>query len=124
MVLLQKQGKNIARKKRHNRVRKNLSGTQERPRLNVFRSLKHIYAQIINDEMGVTLVSASTMDKEVAETLSYGGNVNAAAIVGKAIAEKALAKGIKRVVFDRGGYLYHGRVAALAAAAREAGLDF
>ena len=124
MVLLQKQGKNIARKKRHNRVRKNLSGTQERPRLNVFRSLKHIYAQIINDEMGVTLVSASTMDKEVAEALSYGGNVNAAAIVGKAIAERALAKGINRIVFDRGGYLYHGRVAALAAAAREAGLDF
>ena len=124
MVLLQKQGKNVARKKRHSRVRKNLTGTQERPRLNVFRSLKHIYAQIINDEQGVTLVSASTMDKEVGEALAYGGNVNAAKVVGKAIAERALAKGITKVVFDRGGYLYHGRVAALAAAAREAGLDF
>jgi len=122
--LLQKQGKNIARKKRHVRVRKNLSGTQERPRLNVFRSLNHIYAQIINDETGLTLVSASTMDKEIAGTLKYGGNVEAAKSVGKLVAERAVAKGISRIVFDRGGYLYHGRVAALAAAAREAGLEF
>jgi large subunit ribosomal protein L18 len=122
--LLQKQGKNIARKKRHIRVRKNLSGTQARPRLNVFRSLNHIYAQLINDETGVTLVSASTMDKEIGATLAYGGNVEAAKVVGKAIAERAVAKGISKVVFDRGGYLYHGRVAALAAAAREAGLEF
>ena len=122
--MLQKQGKNIARKKRHIRVRKNLSGAQARPRLNVFRSLNHIYAQIINDETGVTLVSASTMDKEIGATLTYGGNVEAAKAVGKAIAERAVAKGISRVVFDRGGYLYHGRVAALAAAAREAGLEF
>jgi large subunit ribosomal protein L18 len=122
--LLQKPGKNIARKKRHVRVRKNLSGTQMRPRLNVFRSQNHIYAQIINDETGVTLVSASTMDKEISATLSYGGNVEAAKIIGKAVAERAVAKGINRVVFDRGGYLYHGRVAALAAAAREAGLEF
>ena len=122
--MLQKPDKNVSRKKRHSRVRKNLSGTQQRPRLNVFRSLKHIYAQIINDENGTTLVSASTMDKEVGATLSFGGNVNAAAIVGKLVAERALAKGISKVVFDRGGYLYHGRVAALAAAAREAGLEF
>ena len=122
--MLQKQGKNIARKKRHIRVRKNLSGTQARPRLNVFRSLNHIYAQLINDETGVTMVSASTMDKEIGAAVSFGGNVEAAKVVGKAIAERAVAKGIKKVVFDRGGYLYHGRVAALAAAAREAGLEF
>jgi large subunit ribosomal protein L18 len=122
--LLQKPDKNISRMKRHSRVRKNLSGTQERPRLNVFRSLNHIYAQIINDETGTTLVSASTMDKEVGAMLNYGGNINAAQAVGKTVAERALAKGISKVVFDRGGYLYHGRVAALAAAAREAGLEF
>jgi large subunit ribosomal protein L18 len=122
--LLQKQGKNIARKKRHIRVRKHIAGTQERPRLNVFRSLNHIYAQIINDETRTTLISASTIDKEVAAALSYGGNVTAAQVVGKTIAERAIAHGIKKVVFDRGGYLYHGRVAALAAAAREAGLEF
>jgi len=122
--LLQKPDKNLSRKKRHSRVRKNLSGTSARPRLNVFRSLNHIYAQIINDETGTTMVSASTMDKEISATLSFGGNVNAAKIVGKLVAERALAKGISKVVFDRGGYLYHGRVAALAAAAREAGLEF
>lgn len=122
--MLQKPDKNKSRQKRHFRVRKNLSGTQQRPRLNVFRSLNHIYAQIINDETGTTLVSASTMDKEVSATLSYGGNINAAQVVGKVVAERALAKGINKVVFDRGGYLYHGRVAALAAAAREAGLEF
>ncbi len=122
--MLQKQDKNKSRQKRHFRVRKNVSGTQQRPRLNVFRSLNHIYAQIINDETGTTLVSASTMDKEVSATLSYGGNINAAQVVGKLVAERAVAKGISKVVFDRGGYLYHGRVAALAAAAREAGLEF
>jgi large subunit ribosomal protein L18 len=122
--LLQKPDKNKSRQKRHFRVRKNLSGTQQRPRLNVFRSLNHIYAQIINDETGTTLVSASTMDKEVSSTLNYGGNINAAQVVGKLVAERAVAKGISKVVFDRGGYLYHGRVAALAAAAREAGLEF
>ena len=122
--MLQKPDKNKSRQKRHFRVRKNLSGTQQRPRLNVFRSLNHIYAQIINDEMGTTLVSASTMDKEVSATLNYGGNINAAQVVGKLVAERAVAKGINKVVFDRGGYLYHGRVAALAAAAREAGLEF
>ena len=122
--MLQKPDKNKSRQKRHFRVRKNLSGTPQRPRLNVFRSLNHIYAQIINDETGTTLVSASTMDKEVSATLSYGGNISAAQVVGKLVAERALAKGISKVVFDRGGYLYHGRVAALAAAAREAGLEF
>ena len=122
--MLQKPDKNISRKKRHSSVRKHLSGTQQRPRLNVFRSLKHIYAQIINDETGTTLVSASTMDKEISATLDFGGNINAASVVGKLVAERALAKGINKVVFDRGGYLYHGRVAALAAAAREAGLEF
>ena len=122
--MLQKPDKNKSRQKRHFRVRKNLSGTPQRPRLNVFRSLNHIYAQIINDETGTTLVSASTMDKEVSATLSYGGNISAAQVVGKLVAERAMAKGISKVVFDRGGYLYHGRVAALAAAAREAGLEF
>ncbi|HWR29615.1 MAG TPA: 50S ribosomal protein L18 [Negativicutes bacterium] len=122
--MLQKPDKNVARKKRHTRVRKNLSGTQQRPRLNVFRSLNHIYAQIINDETGTTLVSASTMDKEISAKLSHGGNLEAAQVVGKMVAERAVAKGIGKVVFDRGGYLYHGRVAALAAAAREAGLEF
>ena len=113
--------KNEARLRRHRRVRNKISGTAARPRLDVFRSAKHIYAQIIDDEQGVTLVSASTMDKDFN---GFGGNVEAAAEIGKKIAAKALEKGIKTVVFDRGGYLYHGRVAALAEAAREAGLEF
>ena len=112
---------NTARIRRHKRVRKNISGTAERPRLNVFRSLNNIYAQIIDDVKGVTLVSASSMDKGFTE---YGGNIEAAKAVGKAVAEKALAAGIKQVVFDRGGYVYHGRVAALAEGAREGGLEF
>ena len=112
---------NAARIKRHQRVRKNISGTAERPRLNVYRSLNHIYAQIIDDVNGVTLVAASSMDKDFTE---YGGNCEAAKAVGNAVAKKALEKGIKAVVFDRGGYLYHGRVAALAEGAREGGLDF
>ena len=109
------------RLKRHKRVRKNISGTAERPRLNVYRSLNHIYAQIIDDTKGVTLVSASSMDKDFNQ---YGGNCEAAKEVGKAVAAKALEKGIKAVVFDRGGYIYHGRVAALAEGAREGGLEF
>lgn len=113
-----------ARKKRHLRVRKNILGTAERPRLNVFRSLSHIYAQVINDETGTTLVSASTMDKEIGSQVEYGGNIAAAKAVGAEVAKRALEKGINKVVFDRGGYLYHGRIAALAEAAREAGLDF
>lgn len=120
--MLRKEPKNVARKKRHLRLRRKLVGTAEKPRLNVFRSLNHIYAQIIDDERGATLVAAGSMDKDLG--LEYGGNTGAAKAVGEAIAKKALAKGIKTVVFDRGGYIYHGRVAALAAAAREAGLEF
>ncbi len=119
--MIKKVDTNAARIKRHERVRKNISGTAERPRLNVFRSLNHIYAQIIDDTKGVTLVAASTMDKDFS---GYGGNVEAAKQVGKNVAEKALAAGIKQVVFDRGGYVYHGRVAELAAGAREGGLEF
>lgn len=122
--MLRKPSKNIARHKRQLRARKTLIGTVERPRLNVFRSLKHIYAQIINDKTGTTLVAVSTLDKEISAKLSYGGNIDAAKAVGEAIAKRALEKGITKVVFDRAGYIYHGRVAALATAAREAGLEF
>ena len=117
--MVKKPDSNKARLKRHMRVRAKISGTPERPRLSVFRSAKHIYAQIIDDEQGVTLVSASTMDKDFN---GNGGNVEAAAEVGKKIAAKALEKGITEVVFDRGGYVYHGRVKALADGAREGGL--
>lgn len=123
-TLLHKENKKEARKKRHVRVRKNIYGTSERPRLNVFRSLNHIYAQIVNDQTGITLVSASTLDKEIGESVKYGGNIGAAKAVGATVAKRALEKGIEKVVFDRGGYIYHGRVAALANAAREAGLQF
>ena len=119
--MIKKIDKKAARIRRHQRVRKNISGTAERPRLNVFRSAKHIYAQIIDDVKGVTLVAASSMDKDFD---SYGGNIEGAKIVGEKIAEKACAAGIKEVVFDRGGYVYHGRVAALAEGAREGGLEF
>ena len=119
--MLIKQDKNKARQKRHLRVRNHIAGTAARPRLNVFRSLKNIYAQIIDDEKGVTLVSASSKDKGFSQ---YGGNVEAAKAIGSAVAKKAIEKGITEVVFDRGGYIYHGRVAALAEAAREAGLKF
>ncbi len=122
--MLRKENKNESRQKRHRRVRKHVVGTAERPRLNVFRSLSHIYAQIINDQTGTTLVSASTVDKEVKGQVEYGGNIEAAKTVGAELAKRALANGITKVVFDRGGYIYHGRVAALAAAAREAGLEF
>ena len=121
-LLLNKIDKNAKRQKRHLRARRYIAGTAEMPRLNVYRSLNNIYAQVINDQTGETLVSASTIAKE--NKITAGGNIEAAKAVGKEIAEKALAKGIKTVVFDRGGYLYHGRVAALAAAAREAGLQF
>ena len=116
-----KEDKNKARQKRHLRVRNHISGTAERPRLNVFRSLSNIYAQVIDDVNGVTLVSASTKDKDFQ---NYGGNVEATKAIGEAIAKRAQEKGITEVVFDRGGYVYHGRVAALAEAAREAGLKF
>ena len=120
--MITKADKNAVRKKRHARVRAKLSGTATRPRLNVFRSNKHIYAQLIDDVNGVTLASASTLDKEVsAETTS---NIDAAVKVGELVAKRAVEKGVKEVVFDRGGYLYHGRVQALADAARENGLQF
>ncbi|HEY2038294.1 MAG TPA: 50S ribosomal protein L18 [Edaphobacter sp.] len=115
--------RDVIRKRVHTRIREKLSGTAERPRLNVYRSLDHIYTQLIDDASGVTLASASTLAKK-GEAKKTGGNIAAAAEVGKAIAERAQAKGIKKVVFDRGGYLYHGRIKALADAAREAGLEF
>ncbi len=114
----------VARKKRQARVRKKVVGSVERPRLCVFRSSKHIYAQIVEDATGVTLVAASTISKGIDDSVKYSGNVEAAKVVGKQIAEKALAKDIKQVVFDRNGFLYHGRIKALADAAREAGLTF
>ncbi len=113
-----------ARIRRHMRVRKLVSGTSSRPRLNVFRSLQHIYAQIIDDTVGHTLVSASTVDKEVRTMCEGLKKSEEAKIVGRVLAERALARGVTQVVFDRGGYLYHGRVKALADAAREAGLQF
>ena len=116
-----KESRNDRRVKIHERVRKNLYGTPEKPRLCVYRSNKNISAQIIDDVNGVTLASASSLDKAIE---GYGGNVTAASAVGKLIAERALAKGIENVVFDRGGYLYHGRVQALAEGAREGGLKF
>lgn len=122
--MLRKNSKNGARQKRHYIMRRKITGSAERPRLNVFRSLSHIYAQIINDENGTTLVSASTMDKEIRNAVPYGGNSEAAKAVGTELAKRALAQGINTVVFDRGGYIYHGRVAQLAEAAREAGLKF
>jgi large subunit ribosomal protein L18 len=114
----------IARKNRHRRVRVKISGTPERPRLNVFRSIKHIYAQVIDDIEGNTLVTASTIDGEVAEQIAGKTKKEQAAIVGKVLADRAQAAGIDQVVFDRGGYMYHGRVKALAEAARESGLKF
>lgn len=122
--MITKGDKNKARKRRHFRVRRKIEGTTARPRLNVFRSTKHIYAQVIDDTNGVTLASASTVDPELKGAVSHGGNIDAASKVGALVAKRALEKGIKEVVFDRGGYLYHGRIQALADAAREAGLEF
>lgn len=113
-----------SRKRRQARVRRKVTGTADRPRLCVFRSSKHIYAQIIDDTQGVTVASASTMDKAVVGGLAYTGNVDAAKAVGEKIAQNAQEKGIKNVVFDRNGFVYHGRVKTVADAAREAGLDF
>ncbi len=115
--------RNAIRQRVHDRIRAKMAGTAERPRLNVYRSLNHIYTQLIDDANGVTIASASTVTKKGAEKL-VGGNVEAAKTVGKLIAERAQAAGVKKVVFDRGGYLYHGRIKALADAAREAGLEF
>ena len=119
--MFKKQDRNEIRRIRHERVRKKISGTPERPRLCVYRSLNHIYAQVIDDVNGVTLASASTLDKEFEGAT---GNKEAARKVGKLVAERAKAKGIDTVVFDRGGYIYHGRVAELAEGAREGGLEF
>jgi large subunit ribosomal protein L18 len=113
-----------ARARRHRHVRRSVVGTPERPRLNVFRSLSHIYAQVIDDSVGVTLASASTVDREIRDQVAGLKKAEQASVVGKVVAERAMAKGVSKVVFDRGGYKYHGRVKALAEAAREAGLDF
>ena len=115
--------KNVTRRRVHERIRKKVMGTSDRPRLNVYRSLNHIYVQVIDDLKGVTLVSANSAEGNK-ETRRVGGNLAAAKNVGKVIAERAKAKGIDKVVFDRGGYIYHGRVKALADSAREAGLKF
>lgn len=122
--MITKTDKNKSRLKRRYRVRKKINGTAARPRLSVFRSDKHIYAQLIDDVTGATLASASTQDKEIAASIGNGGNVESASKVGELIAKRAQDKGVSVVVFDRGGYLYHGRVQALANAAREAGLQF
>jgi large subunit ribosomal protein L18 len=113
-----------ARERRHTHVRKHVNGSSERPRLNVYRSLNHIYAQIIDDSAGVTLASSSTVDRETRDQIVGLAKTEQAKVVGKMVAERALAKGINKVVFDRGGYKYHGRVKALAEAARGAGLEF
>ncbi len=120
--MIKKFDRNAARIKRHKALRNKISGTSEKPRLNVFRSLNNIYAQIIDDTTGVTLVAASSLSPELKGV--YGGNIAGATEVGKLLAKKALEKNIEAVVFDRGGYIYHGRVAALAEGAREGGLKF
>jgi large subunit ribosomal protein L18 len=116
--------KEALRKKRHGRVRKRAIGTADKPRLNVFRSIEHIYAQVIDDSTGQTIVSASTVDKELKGKVKTGGNIEAAKMVGELVGKRAVEKGIESIVFDRGGYQYHGRVAALADGARGAGLKF
>jgi large subunit ribosomal protein L18 len=122
--MVKKNSRQDIRVKKHNRMRSRFSGTAERPRLAVFRSNNHMYAQIIDDTVGNTLVAASTLDKDVKDKLEKTNNVEAAKYLGTVVAKKALEKGIKEVVFDRGGFIYHGKVAALADAAREAGLQF
>jgi large subunit ribosomal protein L18 len=119
-----KKSREEQRKRRHRRIRGKISGTSERPRLNVFRSLEHVYAQVIDDVAGRTLVSASTVDKLLSAELAGKTKSERAGLVGKAVAERAKAQGIETVVFDRGGYLYHGRIKALAEGAREGGLQF
>ncbi|MBE5887084.1 MAG: 50S ribosomal protein L18 [Lachnospiraceae bacterium] len=122
--MVSKESRSEVRVKKHRRMRNRFSGTAERPRLAVFRSNNHMYAQIIDDTVGNTLVAASTLDKDVKAELEKTNNVEAAAYLGKVIAKKALDKGITTVVFDRGGFIYQGKIAALADAAREAGLEF
>lgn len=122
--MIKKASRNLTRKKRHQRVRNKIHGTTERPRLNVYRSLNNMYAQIIDDEKGQTLVAASTLDKEIKDQNQATGNKDAAKLVGELVARRALEKGIKTVTFDRGGHIYHGRIKALAEGARETGLEF
>ena len=122
--MFNKPSRSEQRVNRHVRVRKKVYGTAERPRLNVFRSEMHMYAQLINDDLGVTIAAASTIDKELKGQIKLGSNKEAAKAVGELIAKRAIEKGIKDVVFDRGGYIYHGRVRELAEAAREAGFNF
>ncbi|SDZ85194.1 large subunit ribosomal protein L18 [Lachnospiraceae bacterium NK3A20] len=122
--MVTKENRKVVREKKHSRIRNRFSGTAERPRLAVFRSNDHIYAQVINDEEGRTLVSASTVEKEAKAALEHTDDVEAAKYVGSLVGKRAVDAGIKEVVFDRGGYIYQGKVAALADAAREAGLDF
>ncbi len=122
--MIKMKDRNALRKNRHKRVRKKISGTAERPRFNVYRSLNHIYVQIIDDQKGVTLASASSLDPDLKDKLAGLTKKEVSKIVGKTAAERAIDKGIKAVVFDRGGYLYHGRIMEVAAGAREAGLDF
>ncbi len=122
--MVSKESSNKRRLERHKRMRNNLNGTSEKPRFDVFRSSKHIYVQVIDDTQGVTLASASSAEKEIKEAISGKTKTEAAKIIGQIAAERAKAKGIEKVVFDRGGYIYHGRVKAVADGAREAGLDF
>lgn len=122
--MLKLDSKNVTRRRIHVRIRKQARAAADRPRLNVFRSLGHIYGQIVDDASGRTLISASSLDKQVREKLKTGGNVAAAKRVGQVLAERAKAAGISRIIFDRGGYAYHGRVQALASALREGGLEF
>ena len=122
--MIKKKSRAEVREKKHLKIRNRFSGTAERPRLSVFRSNKHMYAQIIDDTIGHTLVSASTLEKKVQSELKYTDNVEAAKYLGSVIGKRAVEKGIKEVVFDRGGFIYHGKIEALADAAREAGLQF
>ena len=122
--MVRKKSRQDVRVKKHKKIRNRFSGTAQRPRLAVFRSNNHMYAQIIDDTVGNTLVAASTLEKEVKSELEKTNNVDAAAYLGTVIAKRAMEKGITTVVFDRGGYIYHGKIAALAEAAREAGLEF
>ncbi len=122
--MVSKESRQKSREKKHLRIRNRFSGTAERPRLAVFRSNNHMYAQVIDDVAGKTIVSASTLEKDIKSALKATDNIDAAAYIGDVVAKRAMEKGIKAVVFDRGGYIYHGKVAALAEAARKAGLEF
>ena len=122
--MINKESRNVIRQKKHLKIRNRFSGTAERPRLAVYRSNNHVYAQVIDDTVGKTIVSASTVEKKVASELKKTNDIDAAAYVGKVIAERAIAAGVKTVVFDRGGFIYQGKIKALADAAREAGLEF